>query len=142
VYVNYFHTERARESIIYMSFSEPIDDNVREILDIFAANIAITYESLLFHEEAHAAQREALEVLCEAAEWRSRNVDGHVRRVGEISALLAEAVGLAEYDVELVRQAAPLHDVGKIGIPERILTKRAGLDEDEWDAMKTHTSLG
>lgn len=65
-----------------------------------------------------------------------------MRRVAELSALLAEALGLAANDVEFLRQAAPLHDVGKIGIPDRVLNKPGKLDEEEWEIMQTHARIG
>ena len=56
--------------------------------------------------------------------------------------MLADAVGMKGADVEFMRQAAPLHDVGKIGIPDRVLNKPGPLDEEEWEVMKTHARIG
>jgi putative two-component system response regulator len=66
----------------------------------------------------------------------------HVQRVGRTSALLAAELGLTHDEVQLIRHAAPLHDIGKIAIPEAILLKTDALTLDEWDVLKTHTTVG
>lgn len=88
------------------------------------------------------AQVQILQRMAVMAEYRD-DLDGmHPHRVGEISALLAWALGLPEAEAELIRRAAPLHDVGKIAISERILLKPTGLTRDEFEQMKTHTIIG
>ncbi len=88
------------------------------------------------------AQVQILQRMAVMAEYRD-DLDGmHPHRVGEISALLAWALGLPESEAELIRRAAPLHDVGKIGISERILLKPTGLTREEFEEMKTHTIIG
>ncbi|MGB0898977.1 MAG: HD-GYP domain-containing protein, partial [Psychrobium sp.] len=66
----------------------------------------------------------------------------HVKRVAYYSALLAELVGLPEDEVELIKSASPLHDVGKIAIPDAVLNKPGRLDSEEWEIMKTHALKG
>ncbi|MDQ7849898.1 MAG: HD domain-containing protein [Armatimonadota bacterium] len=86
---------------------------------------------------------EALERLALVAEYRDDLSRGeHVKRVGQASALLARALGLGEAEVEMVRLAAPLHDLGKIAIPESILLKPGRLTPEELTVMQSHTSLG
>jgi putative two-component system response regulator len=89
-----------------------------------------------------AAQGEILERLAQAAEMRDDDTGQHTRRVGETSAVTARALGMDEDTVELVRRAAPLHDVGKIGIPDAILLKPGLLTPEERAVMRTHTTLG
>lgn len=88
------------------------------------------------------AQIEILERLARAAEYRDDETGHHAQRVGHTSALIARRLGLPDEDVVLVRRAAPLHDVGKIGIPDGILLKPGKLTDDEFDEMKRHTSIG
>jgi len=90
-------------------------------------------------EKAHL---EILERLALAAEYRDDCTGRHTQRVGRLSALLAGALGLAEEEVVLFRRAAPLHDVGKIGIPDLILLKPGRLTPEEFAVMKTHTTIG
>ncbi|WIT12451.1 DUF3369 domain-containing protein [Paucibacter sediminis] len=141
-YVGYYRTSSGNESLLYMVFSEPVDEQARELLEIFCANVAITYESLLLREEIQDTQRSTVYIIGEAVEKRSKETGAHVRRVGELSALLAEAVGMTAGDVEFMRQASPLHDVGKIGIPDRVLNKPGKLDAEEWEVMQTHARIG
>lgn len=77
-----------------------------------------------------------------AAEFRDMETGMHTRRISEMSKRLALLAGLEEKEAELLRFAAPLHDVGKIGIPDRILLKPGKLDEHEMQIMKLHTTIG
>lgn len=88
------------------------------------------------------AQEEILRRLATAAEFRDDETGQHAERVGVLSALLAMTVGLPFEDVQVIRRAAPLHDVGKIGIPDAILLKPGPLTPAEFEVMKTHTTIG
>lgn len=90
-------------------------------------------------EESHI---EVLERLALAAEFRDDETGEHTRRVGEVAARVAGRLGFAASQVELIGRAAPLHDVGKIGIPDQILLKPGRLTPDEFEIMKTHTTIG
>lgn len=92
--------------------------------------------------ELGGAHLETVERLALAIEYREDGTGGHTRRVGQWSALLAEALGLPDASVVEIRLAAPLHDVGKIAIPDRILLKPAPLSPDEWRVMQAHTTEG
>jgi len=85
---------------------------------------------------------EVLERLAIAGEYRDHDTGEHTRRVGNVAAALAEATGFEAYKVELIRRAAMLHDIGKIGIPDLILLKSDKLDRAEFEAMKLHTRIG
>jgi HD-GYP domain-containing protein (c-di-GMP phosphodiesterase class II) len=80
--------------------------------------------------------------LAVAAEYRDDDTGQHTRRVGRLSELIGAALDLPEEQLLLLRQAAPLHDVGKIGIPDSILLKRGRLTREEFERMKAHTSVG
>lgn len=88
------------------------------------------------------AQFEMLERLANAAEFRDSDTGTHTKRVGRIAAAVGERMGLASAEVELLRSAAQLHDIGKIAIPDAILLKAEKLTSDEWEIMKTHARLG
>jgi len=85
---------------------------------------------------------ELLQKLDKIASIRDNETHGHTQRVGELSMLLAEKLGLNVEDIFKVRMTAPLHDIGKIGIPDSILFKNGPLNEEEWKTMKTHTRIG
>jgi PAS domain S-box-containing protein len=88
------------------------------------------------------SRAETLQSLALAAEYRDYETAQHTERVGENAALLAAQLGLPASVAALIRQAAPLHDVGKIGIPDKILLKQGKLTPEEFDVIKQHTILG
>lgn len=92
--------------------------------------------------ELEEAQIEALHRLALAAEYRDDQTGDHTRRVGHMSALIARALGLSDTEIELIRLAAPLHDIGKIGIPDAVLLKPGRLTPLELELMRTHTDIG
>ena len=88
------------------------------------------------------ARLEILDRLALAAEYRDDATQEHARRIGRMSGLLAPRLDWPEHDVELIRRAAPLHDIGKIGIPDGILLKPGRLHADEFERIKAHTTIG
>jgi putative two-component system response regulator len=92
--------------------------------------------------ELEAARMDVLERLAQAAEYRDATTGQHTQRVGRLSGLLARALGLDRETAELVERAAPLHDVGKIGVPDNILLKPGSLTEDERATMQQHVDVG
>lgn len=92
--------------------------------------------------ELEATQVEILERLALAAEYRDDDTGEHTKRVGETSARIAEVLGWSASDVELIRRAAPLHDIGKIAITDSVLLKSGRLTPLEFEQMKRHTVLG
>ena len=92
--------------------------------------------------ELESAQIEILERLARAAEFRDDNTGQHTERVGQMAAVIAREIGLPDAQVSLIRRAAPLHDVGKIGIPDSIRSSWASLTDDEFALVKTHTTIG
>ncbi len=92
--------------------------------------------------ELEAAQVEMLERLAWAAEYRDDDTGRHIQRVGNNATIVAEALGLGEQLTTLIQRAAPLHDVGKIGVPDSILLKPGRLTAEEFDVIKRHTNIG
>jgi putative two-component system response regulator len=92
--------------------------------------------------EAEEARLEVLERLAMAAEYRDDATGQHIRRVGTLAGWLARAVGLSSEESDRIASAAPLHDVGKIAIPDQILLKPGRLNPSEIDVMRTHTTIG
>jgi putative two-component system response regulator len=92
--------------------------------------------------ELDRARLEVLERLARAGEYRDDDTGQHTRRVGELAARIARALGLPDERVEMLRLAAPLHDLGKIGIPDAVLLKPSRLTAGERACMQTHTTIG
>jgi response regulator RpfG family c-di-GMP phosphodiesterase len=141
-YVGFFRTKLGSENLLFVTNGGELKEMDHGLLDLFCANVGVTYENLLLHEEVEVSQQESIFILCEAVEKRSRETGGHVKRVSAVSAMLAEDYGLAPRTVELIRFAAPLHDIGKVGIPDHILNKPGRLTTEEWNVMRSHAQLG
>ncbi len=92
--------------------------------------------------ELHNTRMEIIRRLGKAAEYKDNETGRHVIRVGLYSALLAQELGLPPHTVDLIRQCSPMHDLGKIGIPDYILLKPGLLDDHEWQIMHRHSQIG
>jgi response regulator RpfG family c-di-GMP phosphodiesterase len=92
--------------------------------------------------ELHATQLEVVRRLARAAEWRDEDTGEHIERIGLLCERLGLAAGLTPVEAETLRHAAVLHDVGKIGVPDRVLLKPGRLDAEEWAVMQTHAEIG
>jgi len=101
------------------------------------------YEKL---REAHGEIVEAYEDmflrLAIASEYKDPGIGGHIRRVSDYSTAIARSMGLPESEVLIIRYASMMHDIGKVGIPDRILGKNAALTPDERKEMNNHTIIG
>lgn len=113
-----------------------------ERLSLTAVYSAKTVESAMLNMELEATQREIIHILGEVSEYRSQETGDHIQRVAEISSMLAKFLGLPENEVERIRLAAPMHDLGKVGIPDAILNKPGRFTDDEYTIMKTHSEIG
>ena len=119
-----------------------LTDTQMKFIKIFATNLAVAFENLALTEEIEETQREVIFTLGEVVETRSEETGNHVKRVGEYCYLLARKYGFDEDTAELLRIASPMHDVGKIGIPDAILNKPGKLTDEEFERIKTHTLIG
>ncbi len=123
--------------------------NSRELLARVETHIKLKdYESNLekkvqfLTEEIEATQREVVFTMGAIGETRSRETGNHVKRVAEYCYIFAKKYGLSESDAALLREASPMHDIGKVGIPDSILNKPGKLNAQEWEVMKTHAEIG
>lgn len=98
--------------------------------------------SLVRVEELLETRLQIVQTLGLAAEYKDNETGLHVIRMSRYTQLLARAAGFSEADAERILHAAPMHDVGKIGIPDAILRKPGKLDADEWQVMQTHAAIG
>jgi response regulator RpfG family c-di-GMP phosphodiesterase len=142
VYVGYFCPRLGREDVIYVTGARPMSADDLKLIELFLKNVSIAYENALLRDEIEGTQRDMVYMLGEAVETRSRETGQHVRRVAEYCRLIAEGIGLPQRDIEILHIASPLHDFGKIGIPDSILHKPGKLVDDEWHTMQSHASMG
>ena len=141
-YVLHFTDPHQSESLLYIGEAFRLKELDMKLLEVFCTNVSIAFENLLLHQELADSQTEMLNLLAGVAETRSLETANHVRRVGELAAMLAEAVGMDEHEVEMVRRAAPLHDIGKIGIPDAVLNKPDQHTDEESEMMRRHVEIG
>jgi response regulator RpfG family c-di-GMP phosphodiesterase len=92
--------------------------------------------------EIEATQREVVFTMGAIGESRSKETGNHVKRVAEYSKILAKYYGLDDHEVEKIKQASPMHDIGKVAIPDAVLNKPGRFDEEERRIMDTHSELG
>lgn len=138
-YVGYFCSERGEETVIYLEGWRDLSEIDRRMIEVFCGNVQVAYENVLLNQEIEGTQKEIIYTLGQLAEMRSLETGKHVHRVAEYSRLLAEKYGMNPREVELIRLAASMHDVGKVAIPDAILNKTGPLSAAEFEIMKTHT---
>ena len=93
-------------------------------------------------QELNDTRLEVIRRLGRAAEYRDDMTGNHIIRMSRYSQLLALAAGMSEVEAEILLNASPMHDIGKIGIPDSVLLKPGKLDPDEWKIMQTHVDIG
>jgi response regulator RpfG family c-di-GMP phosphodiesterase len=120
---------------------EPSDRDVM-LLQALADSTAVAMENVRMMRELEAARRDSLMRLAIAAEFRDDGTHQHPQRVGRTARSLAQILGMDETQASLIGQAAELHDVGKLAIPDSILLKRNKLATHEFEKLKTHTTAG
>lgn len=125
----------------FISTVVPIRNAKGEILEYMGIRQDIS-QVVELHEELEATQREIVYKMGEIGETRSKETGNHVKRVAEYSKLLAELSGLSAKEADILFTASPMHDIGKVGIPDAILNKPGRLDDQEWKIMKTHSVIG
>jgi HD-GYP domain-containing protein (c-di-GMP phosphodiesterase class II) len=107
-----------------------------------AAMAAVTIHNLLLQDQLRRAQLDCIIRLSVAAEFRDDDTAEHIRRISGVSAVIARAMGLTADRVSIIEAASPMHDIGKIGIPDAILLKPGPLTSQERTVMQTHTTIG
>lgn len=105
-------------------------------------NISLETAVAMRTADLHKTQLQVVQRLGRAAEFRDNETGAHLSRMSNISALIAKNIGFSEQETENILNASPMHDVGKIAIPDKILLKPGKFEPDEWKIMKTHTTLG
>ena len=124
---NHIEFHRSKMGVYYESLSK-IDELINTSKELMRANEMLTVE--------------LVQLLYVVAEYRDDETHEHTMRVGWLSGRIAEKIGLNADEVATIQLAAPLHDIGKIGIRDNILLKPGKLTEEEYEVMKTHTMIG
>lgn len=141
-YAGYYETKNGERHVAYFKSARPISDTDQQTLTMFGANVTLALDNLYLNQELLDTQRQIICMLGEVVEHRSRETGNHVRRMTELSCMLGLHCGMSAEELELLEMAAPLHDVGKIGVPDHILHKPGRLTDEEMATMRTHTTIG
>ncbi len=146
--------QRALDSGARDYVTKPFDMNellsrVRNLLEVQMAHKFMRYQNEILEKKVlqrtRAINETRLQVvrhLGRAAEYRDNETGLHIIRMSKIAAMLAKEAGMSEYKCDLLLNASPMHDIGKIGIPDNILLKPGKLEADEWGVMQTHAKIG
>jgi len=129
-------------NLFFIEGIKDINNLDRQLIEIFGANIGVAFDNQAMYAEMEITQREMVYRMSEAVESRSKETSNHVKRVALTCQYLANAIGLSDREIDVIYRAAPLHDIGKIAIPDNILNKPAKLTNEEWQKMKTHAQIG
>lgn len=135
------HKNASGETLYLDSSFIPIIDVNGQTHEVLCFYIDVT-EQIHLNREIVATQKEVISTMGAIGETRSKETGDHVKRVAEYSKLLALKHGLPLKEAEEVKMASPMHDIGKVGIPDNILNKPGKLTEEEFEIMKTHAQLG
>ncbi len=119
----------------------PITDSNKNTIEYMSIQYDIT-DVINMYKEIESTQREVIYKMGEIGESRSKETGSHVKRVAEYSKLLALKYGFDKKEAELLYDASPMHDIGKVAIPDSILKKPGKLNESEWVIMKSHCDIG
>lgn len=111
-------------------------------LALTAVYSAKTVESARLTTDLEVTQREIIHILGEVSEYRNQETGDHIQRVAEISYILAKHMNLPDGAADRIRLATPMHDLGKIGIPDAVLNKPGRLNDAEYETMQTHSFIG
>lgn len=138
----FFRTTTGASTMIHIQGIQTLSEVDEQLLDVFCANISIAFDNLCLQTEAEQTQRDLLISLGEAIEMRSVETGAHVSRVSMLSRLLALAMGMGEEAADRLALIAPMHDIGKITIPDAILNKPGLLTPEERAVMREHAANG
>ena len=117
------------------------DAHQLKLLYIFASQVAVSVENVRLHENLKEKLLNAVSTLAMALEAKDPYTRGHSQRVSHYSVQIARELGLAEREIEAIRLAGILHDIGKIGIRDEILHKEGKLTEEEWKQIRKHPEV-
>ncbi|MBB6735069.1 HD domain-containing protein [Cohnella sp. CBP 2801] len=132
----------AYQAINKMTETAKFTSKDMELLSLAASYAGKSLESVMLHQEIVDTQREIIATMGEIGEMRSKETGNHVKRVAEYSYVLALALGLSPKEAELLRTVSPMHDIGKVGIPDAVLNKPGKLTDEEYEIIKSHTRIG
>ena len=141
-YAGCFGMANGARHVLFLRVPRELSPLEQDLIQVFAANVTVAFENLQLNQEIAHTHREVIFTLGEVVENRALVGGMHVRRVAEMAWLLGRHAGLSVEDCDLLRLAMPMHDVGKVAIPDSVLLKSGPLDDVERRIMERHPRLG
>lgn len=139
----------ARDFVAKPFDAEELLMRVRNLIEIRRSQVTLRQQNKTLEahvrertQEIHDTRLEIIRRLGRAAEFRDNETGLHIIRMSKISQVVSRVAGMGELESEILLNASPMHDIGKIGIPDRILLKPGKLDAEEWRIMQTHARIG
>lgn len=131
----------------YQAINKMTEEQVFSSKDMEYLTLAASYsgkslESSMLTHEIEETQKEIIFTMGEIGESRSKETGNHVKRVAEYSYLIALGLGMSHEEADLLKMASPMHDIGKVAIPDEVLKKPGKLTEEEFKIMQSHTDIG
>lgn len=120
----------------------PFKPETIEIMKFFASQAASALQNVQLIEELKEAQLDSIYMLSTAAEFRDKVTGDHIKRISRVSYIIARTMKMSREFSELILYASPMHDIGKVAIPDYVLNKTDRLTPQEWELMKKHTTYG
>ncbi|MCJ8313606.1 MAG: DUF3369 domain-containing protein [Saccharospirillaceae bacterium] len=141
-FIGVYESHLGGKNLFFIEGIDKINTLDRQLIEIFGTNIGVAFDNQALYEEVEITQREMIYRMSEAVESRSKETSNHVKRVALTCQFLAKALGLSDNEIEIIYKASPLHDIGKIAIPDHILNKPGKLNAEEWIKMQSHAQIG
>jgi response regulator RpfG family c-di-GMP phosphodiesterase len=141
-YVVFTHSSDGGDNLLYVNHTATLGKMERQLLEIYTQSVAITFENMTLQEDLRETQKELVYILADAVEARSKETGEHVKRVALGCEILARLYGLPESQVLAIKTASPLHDIGKVAVPDAIMHKPGKLNPNEWSLMQQHAQFG
>jgi len=141
-FVGYFPNSSGKTSLFVLRGVSNVSDIDTKLLEIFSSGVAIAFDNILLNQEITDTQSELIMRLGDVVESRSHEAGNHVRRMSEICYMIAIESGMNKDEASILKQASPMHDIGKIATPDSVLLKPGKLDVNEWKIMKQHPDVG
>ena len=120
----------------------PFKDEVIKLMKFFASQAAVALQNTKLLEEVKKVQLYAIYTLSSATEFKDKVTGDHIKRISRVSYIIAKTMGMDKTFCELILYASPMHDIGKVAIPDYILNKPDRLSATEWETMKKHVIYG
>ena len=141
-YIGYFRGGVGGGLVLYCEGWRQLNDMNKALMEIYCNNVQVAFENVLLNKEIEDSQKEIIFALGEFAEARSQETGTHVKRVSEICRIIGQGAQLTEEEVDVLQLASPMHDIGKVAIPDEILNYPGKLSADAFATMQDHTQIG